>query len=152
MRTRASFILSWSFPQFFQPLIILLFFNVCLPQISTINPPDLFTYKNLHSLTKWIQSLTHILAKSQLCIPYHRNLENEKIAFFTYNGIKVATKAFFGLQWHSKWPWILNHFSVFESKINLFFQNIILSIFLLIWYKRDSVFCCYRCKSKPIHD
>lgn len=93
-----------AFPNFFQPLIILLFFNVCLPQISTINPPDLFTYKNLHSLTKWMQSLTHILAKSQLCIPYHRNLENEKISFSTYNGIKVATKAFFGLQWHSKWP------------------------------------------------
>ena len=87
-----------AFPDFFQPLIILLFFNVCLPQISAINPPDLFTYKNLHSLTKLMQSLTHILAKSQLCIPYHRNLENEKIAFFTYNGIKVATKAFFGLQ------------------------------------------------------
>ena len=87
-----------AFPDFFQPLIILLFFNVCLPQISAINPPDLFTYKNLHSLTKLMQSLTHILAKSQLCIPYHRNLENEKIAFFTYNGIKVSTKAFFGLQ------------------------------------------------------
>lgn len=32
-----------AFPNFFQPLIILLFFNVCLPQISAINPPDLFT-------------------------------------------------------------------------------------------------------------
>lgn len=68
-----------AFPDFFQPPIILLFFNVCLPQISAINPPDLFTYKNLHSLTKLMQSLTHILAKSQLCIPYHRNLEMRKL-------------------------------------------------------------------------
>lgn len=66
-----------AFPNFFQPLIILLFFNVCLPQISAINPPDLFTYKNLHSLTKLMQSLTYILAKSLVWNPF-KNLVEEK--------------------------------------------------------------------------